>query len=42
MFNVFEIQIEKLQEQINELKKEVENFQTSNPQHAVINARIDH
>ena len=39
MFNDFEIQIGKLQEQINELKKEAENFQQSNPEHAVTNAR---
>ena len=39
MSNNFEIQTEKLKKQINELKKEAENLQKSNPEHAVINAR---
>jgi Domain of unknown function (DUF4145) len=39
MSNNFEIQIEKLQKQINELKKEAENLQKSNPGLAVVNAR---
>ena len=39
MYDNFEIQIEKLQEQINELKKEAEDLQKSYPGNAVINAR---
>ena len=39
MYNDFEIQIEKLQEQINELKKEAEDMQKSYPGNAVLNAR---
>jgi hypothetical protein len=35
----FEIQIEKLQEQVNDLKKEAENLQKSYPGNAVISAR---
>ena len=39
MYDNFEIQIEKLQEQINELKKEAEDLQKSYPGNAVMNAR---
>jgi hypothetical protein len=39
MSNKFEIELEKLQKQINELKKEAENLQMSNPGLAVSNAR---
>lgn len=39
MSNNFEIEIEKLQKQIDELKNEAENLQISNPEHAVTNAR---
>jgi hypothetical protein len=39
MSNNFEIEIEKLQKQIDELKNEAEDLQKSNPGHAVFNAR---
>jgi len=39
MSNKFEIEIKKLQKQIDELKNEAENLKMSNPQHAVTNAR---
>ncbi len=35
----FETQLEDLQKQINKLKNQAEDFQKSNPEHAVINAR---
>ena len=39
MENDYKVQVEKLQGQINELRKEAENLKKSNPEHAVINAR---
>ena len=39
MSNNFEIEIEKLQKQIDELKNEAENLKMSKPHHAVTNAR---